>query len=58
MSAVVDVETKVWEAWDRKAAHLNLRCSEGSELIIYPERDIYFMTGMCSWHAHMHDKDD
>ncbi|WP_164489455.1 hypothetical protein [Shewanella algae] len=53
-----DAELAKEDAWDRKAQAEGIRCSLCGELIIHCEREVYFRTGMCGYHAHMMAKDD
>ncbi len=46
------------EAWNRKAAAEELRCSVCSQRIPYGDREIFFSTSMCGYCAHQAEKDD
>lgn len=46
------------EAWHRKAKYEGYTCSICHEVINYEDREQYFITKMCSYHAHVMQKDD
>lgn len=45
-------------AWDHVARSEGHRCYVCNSIPPYGERDVYFETGLCGWHAHMLNKDD
>ncbi|WP_157035721.1 MULTISPECIES: hypothetical protein [Sphingobium] len=45
-------------AWHRKAEYENYRCSVCGEVISYDDREQYFGTKACAYHAHQARKDD
>lgn len=45
-------------AWHRKAEYSGYRCSVCNEVISYDDREQYFDTKMCSYHADQAQKDN
>jgi hypothetical protein len=46
------------QRWDDLARAKGYRCDECHQLIPFGERELYFERGLCSFCAHMSDKDD
>ena len=45
-------------AWHRKAEYEGYRCEVDGEVISYDDREQYFRTKLCSYHAQQVRKDD
>lgn len=58
MSYHDDEQEKAAAAWHRKAEYENYRCSVCNEVISYDDREQYFGTKMCSYHADQAQKDN
>jgi formylmethanofuran dehydrogenase subunit E len=46
------------QRWDRYAEARGLKCKNCGETALFSERQLYFDRNLCSWCAHMRDKDD
>lgn len=51
MSYHEDEQDKAEAAWHRKAEYEGIRCSVCNEVISYGDREQFFSTKMCSYHA-------
>jgi hypothetical protein len=54
----MEEDEKKEAAWARKCEHEGWKCSACGMIPPLVEREVYFETGMCGYHAHMARKDD
>jgi hypothetical protein len=43
-------------AWARKADYEDYRCKDCGELISYADREVFFQTKLCAYHAAARDR--
>lgn len=57
MSVNDDEQDDAAARWYRKAEHDGLRCARCNEIVTYDDREQFFVTGMCSYHADQEARD-